>query len=94
MKIEWNVFATEDREEIFAYIEEDSPEAAVRVDVEIESQIEVLAVSPEIGRLGRVHGTRELVIVHTPFVVAYTISDQVVTILRVLHGARRWPSEF
>lgn len=68
MRIEWNVFASQDREEIFAYIEEDSPDAAVRVDDAIESQVEVLAVSPEIGRPGRVQGTRELVIVNTPFV--------------------------
>lgn len=43
--------------------------------------------------VGRVEGTRELVITHTPYIVAYTIDphSNTVVVLRVLHGARRWP---
>jgi toxin ParE1/3/4 len=43
---------------------------------------------------GRVDATRELVIPRTPYVVAYTIVDEQVMILSVMHGARRWPDHF
>jgi toxin ParE1/3/4 len=34
-------------------------------------------------------GTRELVV--EPYVIAYRVKRGVLQILRVLHGARRWP---
>jgi hypothetical protein len=42
---------------------------------------------------GRVKGTRELVVVRTPYIVAYRIRKDEILILRILHGARsglRW----
>jgi toxin ParE1/3/4 len=93
VRIVWSLFAIEDREAIFSYIEADSPRAAARVDDAIEAQIELLAATPEIGRVGRVAGTRELVIQRTPYIVAYRIEAAVVRVLRVLHGAQMWPDE-
>jgi toxin ParE1/3/4 len=93
MRIEWTLFAMNDREAIFDYIEADSPRAAVLVDDRIESQLELLIHTPEIGRPGRVEGTRELVIQQTPYLVAYRIERGTVRILRVLHGAQQWPDE-
>jgi toxin ParE1/3/4 len=46
---------------------------------------------PNIGRPGRVPGTRELVVSGTPFVTVYRVESNVLWVLRVLHGARRWP---
>lgn len=46
---------------------------------------------PASGRIGRIAGTRELVINGTPYVVAYTVSETTVRILRVLHGVQEWP---
>ena len=43
------------------------------------------------GRAGRVRGTRELAIDGTPYIVAYRIKGNVVEVLRVIHGAQRWP---
>lgn len=43
------------------------------------------------GRPGRVPGTRELVIANTPFLVPYRVKGDTVIVLRVFHGARRWP---
>ena len=45
------------------------------------------------GRSGRVEGTRELVISRTPYLVVYRfeeVADQIL-IVRLLHGAQRWP---
>ncbi len=48
---------------------------------------------PEMGRHGRIEGTRELVISRTPYIAAYRITGDTVRILRVLHGAQLWPDE-
>jgi addiction module RelE/StbE family toxin len=93
MRLEWSAYALADRMAIFDYIEADSPQAAVVVDERIREQVEVLARFPQSGRPGRIEGTRELVISRTPYVVAYRITENAVRILRVLHGARRWPDD-
>jgi toxin ParE1/3/4 len=50
--------------------------------------------SPGLGRPGRVEGTRELVVANTPYLVSYRVRNNVVEILRVFHGARKWPQKF
>jgi toxin ParE1/3/4 len=50
-----------------------------------------LAENPHIGRPGRVPGTREFVIDKTPYIVPYRVKDNALQILRIYHGARRWP---
>ncbi|MGH9622711.1 MAG: type II toxin-antitoxin system RelE/ParE family toxin [Bryobacteraceae bacterium] len=93
MRLEWSVFAQTDREAIFDYIEADSPQAAVTVDERIRKQVEQLKHFPEMGRPGRIAGTRELVISRTPYIAAYRIAGDTVRILRVLHGAQLWPEK-
>ena len=93
MIVEWSVFAMADRESIFDYIEADNPRAAVAVDDRIETRVEGLARFPEMGRPGRIEGTRELVISGTPYVAAYRVTGEAVRILRILHGAQQWPDE-
>jgi addiction module RelE/StbE family toxin len=85
------VFALEDRDRIFDYIEQDNPRAAVAVDDRIRKQVEILVQFPESGRLGRIEGSRELVINRTPYIVAYRVQGDTVRILRVLHCAQLWP---
>ncbi|MFS8050952.1 type II toxin-antitoxin system RelE/ParE family toxin, partial [Rhizobium sp. BR 314] len=46
---------------------------------------------PASGRVGRIAGTRELVINGTPYVAAYAETQSAVRILRILHGAQEWP---
>jgi addiction module RelE/StbE family toxin len=93
MYLRWSVLAQKDRKKIFNYIEADSPRAAADVDDYIRIQVEALMKFPEMGRPGRVNGTRELVVHHTPYIVAYSIQKDTVRILRVLHGAQLWPEE-
>jgi toxin ParE1/3/4 len=77
--------------ELVTYIAADNPRAAYRMHGEIRRQTGVLAAHPQAGRLGRVPGTRELVITGTPYIAAYRVTNDKATILRLLHGARRWP---
>ena len=93
MHLEWSVFSLADRTAIFDYIEADNPRAAIAIDDRIETRVVGLAQFPEMGRPGRIEGTRELVIPGTPYIAAYSIVGDTVRILRVLHGAQQWPDE-
>ncbi len=39
-------------------------------------------------------GTRELVITGTPYIAAYRVRPQRIEVLRIIHGAQRWPKRF
>jgi addiction module RelE/StbE family toxin len=78
-------------EDIHERIEADNPDAASRFVARIRAAITRLAASPALGRLGRVAGTRELVISSTPYIVPYRVKGDVVQIITILHGAQRWP---
>lgn len=93
-RIKWLDIAVDDLEEIADYISQDNPEAARRIVKRLWSAVNSLADQPEIGRPGRVHGTRELVVANTPIVVPYRVVGSEIEILRVLHGARDWPKRF
>jgi toxin ParE1/3/4 len=91
----WSPEALEDLAALRAYIEQENPAAARRVARHILQNVETLLPSnPAMGRPGRVPGTRELVIPRTPFVVPYRVIGETIQILRVFHGARRWPETF
>ena len=93
MNIEWSVLALEDRDQIFDFIASENPLAAVSVDIEIEEQVSQPVLFPKSGRLGRVEDTSELIINRTPYIAAYQIRENEVTVLRVLHCAQIWPDE-
>ncbi|MGO1076608.1 type II toxin-antitoxin system RelE/ParE family toxin [Inquilinus sp. CA228] len=94
MKIEWLPTAKEDRGSQLTYVAERNPRAAVDMGDAIEASVQRLAEHPHIGRPGRGRGTRELVVVGTPYVIAYRVEAATVVILRLLHGAQRWPRQF
>jgi toxin ParE1/3/4 len=74
------------------YIAEDNPAAAERTISLISDAVERLKHHPAMGRPGRVAGTRELVVSGTPYIVPYRVKDHGVEVLRVFHGARKWPT--
>ena len=90
MRIEWTGEAELNALDIADHISIDSPAAALAQIREIRSQVEELARHPNLGRLGRVPGTRELVVARTPYIVAYRIEDVAVVVIRILHGAQQW----
>ena len=84
--------ALSDLESLDAYIAEDNPASATAMVDRILTGIEALKRHPELGRKGRVAGTRELVV--TPYIVVYRSARGAIEILSVIHGARRWPDSF
>ena len=98
MRIRWTDPAQTDLFEILDYITRDNPPAAERVERRLVNAVASLAQQPRRGRPGRVEGTRELVVPRLPYIVIYRIVERPlrtageIAVMRVLHGARRWPS--
>ncbi|WP_348273399.1 type II toxin-antitoxin system RelE/ParE family toxin [Halopseudomonas sp. SMJS2] len=90
MELLWTLEAVRDREDIYDYIEEDNPLAALSLDDLISERTAALQDYPRMGRSGRVAGTFEL-IVHSSYMVVYDIVETQVRILNVVHTARQWP---
>jgi len=93
VKIVWLPAARATRQHAIDYIAADNVSAALEQLERIERRVDSLADFPEQGRVGRQHGTRELVVPRTPFVVVYRVRKRppLVEILRVLHGNQKWP---
>ena len=91
MQITWLKTALKNLNEIAEYIAQESPQAASQVVEAIETQVNLLATQPALGRPGRVLGSRELVISNTHYLVPYRIKNNAVEILRVFHTSRRPP---
>ncbi len=96
MQLKWTDLAGADLDKIETYIAKEN-DSSVAVDVVlkvINTTHLILPDHPNAGRLGRVKGTRELVVDGLTFVVIYR---QIATlnqlqILRVLHDAQQWPT--
>jgi toxin ParE1/3/4 len=92
MTVRWTPTALRDLDSLHSYIADDNTAAALAVLETVVAGIDALARHPEMGRKGRVAGTRELVI--APYVVAYRAGKTAIEILAIIHGARRWPDSF
>jgi toxin ParE1/3/4 len=92
MTVRWTPTALRDLQALHASIADDRDSAAIpKVDRILEA-ISALEDFPEIGRRGRVAGTRELVV--PPYVVVYRLRRGVIELLGIIHGKRRWPERF
>lgn len=89
--IKWLRKALKSLEQAYDYIAETDKDAAIGLAIKIQAATQQLAEFPMMGRTGRVDGTRELVIVNTPYLVIYRVKGNSVEILRVLHAAKRYP---
>ena len=94
MKIRWSPTAVSDLESIRDYIANDSSVSAQKVSNRIKESVNRLMNFPLSGRVGRVAGTRELVIPGSSYIVAYAIQGDEVKIAAVLHGKQLWPDRF
>jgi addiction module RelE/StbE family toxin len=91
-EIVWTATALAELDEIVAYIRDQDPMTAARVAARINERVGSLHANPRLGRPGRVRGTRELVV--APFIVAYELAEDLIVVLTVLRGHRRWPRTF
>jgi addiction module RelE/StbE family toxin len=95
MTIQWAKDATRQLAAAHGYVAADGPGAAERLLSRITQTVKQLSTHRHAGREGRIKNTRELVIVNTPYIVAYRIKNESnIQVLAVLHGKRRWPESF
>jgi addiction module RelE/StbE family toxin len=90
VKLIWSPQAIEDRKQIYAFIAEHDRRAADKMDELFSKQAGLLLSFPEMGKLGRMDETRELV-VHKHYVLVYACTGDTVDILTVLHTSRQYP---
>ncbi|MEH2325032.1 MAG: type II toxin-antitoxin system RelE/ParE family toxin [Nostoc sp.] len=91
MRLVFLELAVSDLASIRDYIGNANPSAAREVATRLQQIIKKLLVMPNIGKPGRVFGTRELVtppIGKTVYVVVYGVQDTHLEILRILPGMR------
>jgi addiction module RelE/StbE family toxin len=79
--------------EVRKYIADNNPQAAQDVAKRIKTAVTHLSDQPPMGRMGRVEGTRELVISDLPYIIPYRVKNNVIQILRVMHTSRKWPGK-
>lgn len=90
MELFWTPEAIHDRDDIYDHIEADNPAAALTLDELFSEKASRLVDHPDLGRPGRVAGTRELV-VHRNYILVYDLAGDRLRALRVLHAAQQWP---
>jgi toxin ParE1/3/4 len=93
VRLRWLRRALRNLDEEGEYIARDNSDAAARTVLRIATAVEHLTSHPASGRIGRVPGTRELIITGTPYIVPCRVRGDAVEILRVFHAARKWPDK-
>ncbi len=91
MNLVWLPSAIANRDSQLEYIARNNVRAAIEQGDRIAKQVVQLIEHPEIGRQGRIEGTRELVVSRTPFILVYRINSDRIELIRLLHGAQQWP---
>ncbi len=91
MELRWTEEAAEDLERITNYLFGETPAHAPELVLAIYRAPNALLTFPYRGRPGKKEGTRELVLSPLPYIVVYRITGTVVHIVRILHGAQKWP---
>jgi len=91
MKAVWTKAAIRDLVHIREYIARENPGAAREIALKIVGATDRITQFPEVGRTGRVNGTRELVVSGTQYLIVYRLKKKAIHFLRVLHGHQKWP---
>ena len=94
MRVRWPPTALRNFDEEASFIATDDSVAARLVVERVLEAVAQLAEQPGLGRPGRVHGTRELVVSKTRYIVPYRVRGDTVEILRVFHTSRRLPERW
>lgn len=93
MKVVWSRRALRHLVFLREYIQKDSEQNAALIAKRILEAVDLLQTQPEMGRPGRVVGTRELVIPDTPYLMPYRVRRERLELLAVFHGRQKWPAK-
>ena len=87
----WSPRAISHLSERRGYVARENPDAAARTAATLVAAVDQLAELPNLGRPGRVSGTRELVVPGTRYVIPYRVRGERLEVIAVFHGRQRWP---
>ena len=94
VRVKWLRTATRNLDAAMEYIAREDPGVANEMYAYIRERVAVLGKHPEMGRPGRVFGTRELVIEKYPYIVPYRVRENEVQILRLFHTSQKTPHKW
>ena len=93
MTIVWSRLAIRHLVSLRDYIAKDNPASAANTASAILQSVDLLVTQPQMGRPGRVLGTRELVVPNTPYVIPYRVRRERLELIGIFHGRQRWPEQ-
>jgi len=96
MQVRWLAAALRNLDAEAEFLGRENPVAARDLVQRIARTVDLLRENPALGRPGRIHGTRELVISGTHYVIPYRVRPELnrIDILRVFHTSRRPPKRW
>jgi toxin ParE1/3/4 len=96
MQVKWLRKALQNLADEAEYIAQEDPAAARLVAQHIVKAINLLQDNPALGHPGRIHGTRELVVPDTRYILPYRVRPRLqrIEILRIFHTSRRPPKRW
>lgn len=89
-EVRWTRRAKRRLQQIGRHIGRDNPRAAMQTIDRLWEAGNNLERNPESGRIGRMPGTRELVVLPN-YIVIYRVRKDAIHIVTVQHAARRYP---
>ena len=93
MKIIWSRRALRHLIALRDHIAQDNPSNAAVIARRILDHVDLLATQPQMGRPGRIVGTRELVIPGVPYIIPYRVRGERLELIVVFHGRQKWPGK-
>ena len=90
LPIRWQAEAEADLATILAYITQRNQQAAADLYNKVDQAVLKLPQHPHLYRLGRVAGTREMV-VQSNYVVVYRVGATEIEILSIVHMRQQYP---
>lgn len=92
MRVNWTKSAINDLEIEANYLNRVSPSIEDSFLEDVESGIDLIKEYPELGRIGRVNQTRELILKKFQYILVYLVESSYIDIIRLLHTSRKWPN--
>ncbi|MGJ0395028.1 MAG: type II toxin-antitoxin system RelE/ParE family toxin [Methylocystis sp.] len=92
MKLRYTQRAAAELEEVFAFIDERSPQGARSIKARIQAMTALLLEHPQAGHVTSKSGLRRMVVYPYPYLIFYRATETEVIIHGIRHGARRKPS--
>ncbi len=89
MTIVWSRAALRDLNGIAAYLAHDNPDMVEPVIARITLSVARYSRFPQLGRMGPLAGTREIVVPSLPYLVLYQVQGNTFEIIRIRHTAQK-----